>query len=152
MIQKGEVRNPKGRPALPPEAREVRKMTTEEIIIIGTKLFDLSIKELRKIARSQTLPVKEVALAKVLVQSIKYGDVKRLDTVFNRVVGKVKDVLELAGHVGVGIGKYDGLSLEEIRKLRIEKKAERDLILHGDSKKKKDGQRTTSENGKNKGS
>jgi len=132
---KGVSGNPKGGPVLPPEAREVRRMTTEEIIIIGTKLFDMHVKELKARSKRLDIPVKEAALAKVLLRAIEGGDEKRLDAIFNRVIGKVKDVLELAGHIGVGVGDLDGLTLDEIRARRKELEAERDKVLNGKRKK-----------------
>lgn len=95
-FKKGVVTNPKGRPPLPPEVRQLNALTTSKYQTVVNKFFHLPISELRKLKTDENLSGLEHAVLSILVGAISKGDDKRLESLLNRTVGKVADKVEIS--------------------------------------------------------
>lgn len=97
--KKGQTGNPKGRP---PDALNaaLKKLTKEELEDIANLIIKGNMPALRAIAKDDTAPVIKVMVAATVVKIISKGDMHSLDTLLNRLVGKVKDTIHHTGTVG----------------------------------------------------
>ena len=91
-IKKGECRNPTGRPK-DLLGHKMRLLTAEEFAEIANLIIKGSIDELRKIAKDDNQTALKVMLSAVAVKIISKGDMNALDTLLNRLVGKVKETV-----------------------------------------------------------
>jgi hypothetical protein len=92
-FKKGQSGNPKGRP---PDmlGKKMRQLTAEEFAEIANLIIKGSIEELRAIAKDDSQSALRVMIAAVAVKTIQKGDMNALDTLLNRLVGKVKEHVE----------------------------------------------------------
>ncbi len=96
----GVVTNPNGRPKIPPEVKTLRKLTTESLAEIGDLILQGDKPRLHEIANSLTEPAIRVAYAKATINAMVKGDLSTLELILNRVVGKVKDKVDLGSQEG----------------------------------------------------
>lgn len=84
-----------GRPPYPKEVREASKLT--RILFEGTlnKLINMNISELESYTQDSSVPAIEVILASILQRAIRDGDHTRLDFILNRLIGKVKEKIDV---------------------------------------------------------
>ncbi len=94
-FKKGEVPNPKGRTKLPGPVKATRSMNRDQIAEIGVILLESSMDTLKELVRDPNATVIKRWAAAVAVKGIATGDFKSLDGLLNRVVGKVKDQVEI---------------------------------------------------------
>lgn len=92
----GESGNPNGRPPTSPEVKALRKITTEALEEIGDLILSGNKPKLQDIAASLTEPAIRVIYAKAACNAMAKGDVTSLELILNRVVGKVKDKVDLS--------------------------------------------------------
>ena len=97
-IKKGEVRNPHGAKAH--KAYKFSKLTREEVIRIVDIVAKGNVKELQEIIHNPTASALYVAYAACMVRLINKGDVDGIETLIQRVVGKVKDEMDV-NHTGI---------------------------------------------------
>lgn len=107
----------KGPPLLPPEVREARKFNRQELDLTLSKLMVMPPAQLQAIKTNPEATAVELALSAVLIHAINDGDEKRLDFLFNRSIGKVKENITVNGMLE--LRPYKELSDEELTK-RIE--------------------------------
>ena len=108
QIKKGEVRNPIGAGAHDPALRAVRFMTKDEMAEVGKLILDKDFQQLREMADSlkvndgkkKNISVLKAMVASVAMRIISKGDMHALDILLNRLVGKVKDEVQLNGENG----------------------------------------------------
>lgn len=79
---------------------KMRQLTAEEFAEIANLIVKGSIEELRAIAKDESQSALKVMIASVAVKTISRGDMNALDTLLNRLVGKVKDRVEVTGANG----------------------------------------------------
>lgn len=89
-IKKGEVRNPHGAKTHSPELKQIKRLTEAELIEVGSMVIKGSVDQLRAIAKDGTASALKCMIAAVAVKTISKGDPHALDTLLNRLVGKVK--------------------------------------------------------------
>lgn len=111
----GESGNPNGRPPLPPEIREARKLTTAEFIRVANKLLDMTKAEVVALQKAPDSSIMESILASILVKGFNEGDASRLTFFLDRLLGKVKDRVELSGDNEKPVVIEERLSLEEMK-------------------------------------
>lgn len=92
----GQSGNPKGRPKDPPELKAIKQMTKAEFSLAIQKLINLKPDELKEFKGTAI----EMALAATIQNAIKYGDVSRIQSLIDRLFGKVTDKLETTGKDG----------------------------------------------------
>lgn len=102
-----------------PEIKRIRKLTNEEISEIATLLLDGGKEELKEAEQEGTNLRRW--FAKVIVTAIHRGDFHTLDAIFNRIIGKVKETVELTGKDGAPIETSEETTEERaIRLKRLE--------------------------------
>lgn len=95
--QPGNRGNPNGRPRVPKEIRALRDADKEWISETLHKYLHMKWGEFQRIANDNDLPMLEVYLANILNAGLSDGDEKRLNFIFDRYIGKVKDKVEHSG-------------------------------------------------------
>lgn len=93
-FQKGVSGNPKGRPPLPKELNEALRMTRKEFTELLVKYLAYSLEDLKKTQKAKETKALDRIVIAVIVNAIAKGDDRRLDFLMNRIIGKVKDVIE----------------------------------------------------------
>lgn len=80
-----------GRPGLPPEIRELMKARRAEISEDLANITKLTVRQLEELIAKPRTQAIQAAIAAVLVKAITTGDAKSLDTVLDRILGKIKE-------------------------------------------------------------
>jgi hypothetical protein len=95
--QKGQSGNPAGRTPLSPEIREIRRLNNENLPAILNKFLDMDREQLNEVAQNPKTPAMELILIKVITEAVKHGDHHRLGFLFDRILGKQADTLNVVG-------------------------------------------------------
>lgn len=91
----GQSGNPSGRPKVAPELIAIKNLTEKELIEIGNLVIKGNIQALKDVQKDPEATVIKVMIAAVAVKIISKGDMGALDVLLNRLVGKVKDKLDI---------------------------------------------------------
>jgi hypothetical protein len=91
----GQSGNPKGGPGLPKDLREARKLGQLELERAVNRLIYLSRSELRAVIENPDTPMFDITIASIIAQAAQKGDQQRLEFVLNRIIGRVKDQIEI---------------------------------------------------------
>lgn len=94
---KGVSGNPKGRPALPPEVREFKKLTIIELKEVCSMVMACSYEELQLMLTDEKASVIQRMAASLAINAIKKGNTFAWDALLNRLVGKPKETLKMEG-------------------------------------------------------
>lgn len=90
----------KGRPRLPEDLKHIKKLTKSEIDLRLNKLLAMKKADLEKLVNDKhevnNLDMLDYFIACVIVNGCKHGDHKRLDFIFDRLIGKVHDKVEVS--------------------------------------------------------
>lgn len=95
-IQKGQVLNPHGR-RTPEDIKTLRSHNKFEIERCLTKYLHMSMSELTAISQDGSLSALEMACVRLMIKGAGKGDYRVMDFIFNRLIGKVKEHIELGG-------------------------------------------------------
>lgn len=90
-FKKGERANPNGRPPVPEEIRELRKMNRLEVEQTFSKYMYMTRAEIKAALKRRDLPNIDVMVIKVMEKAIKNGDQWRFNFLLDRTIGKVPD-------------------------------------------------------------
>lgn len=99
----GQSGNPDGRPKVPEYIKEAKKLNKGLLDEYMNKYINMPVEEIKEIVegamkgRSDT-PAMEVMIARVIMQAINKGDYKTVNFILDRMVGKVKEHLEVSGN------------------------------------------------------
>lgn len=94
----GTVNNPKGRPKVPEDIKESKKLNQYELELIMNRLLNLKPAELAAEIKSGELSMKEITVANVIQKAAALADHHRLEFILNRIIGKVKEQVEINSH------------------------------------------------------
>jgi len=83
--------NRNGRPPLPAAIKELRKLTTKELVERINKYLYLSKRELKDGITRDDIEVLDLCIRSSLVKCIEKGDYWMLDKMLERLIGKPKD-------------------------------------------------------------
>jgi hypothetical protein len=108
----GQSGNISGRPKLPDDIVQARKVCQLELERIINRLIYLSASELKAVMASPETPMFEIMIASIIAQAAQKGDQMRLEFVLQRMIGKVKDQVELSTPKPFMISRRDGTTLE----------------------------------------
>lgn len=90
----------KGRPPTSPEVRAIKKLTTSHYIEIANKYLYLNEAQLKARLKDKSLTALEKIVCKFVIQNIKSGSVSSLETLLQRLIGRVP------AEVNIGSGTY----------------------------------------------
>lgn len=96
-IKKGEIRNPNGRPPTPDYLKAANKITKLKFQEILHKYCNHSLEELKLVYTRKTTTALDLVVIKILIEAIRRGDEKRLGFLLDRIIGKVKEEVEVTG-------------------------------------------------------
>ena len=97
--KKGQTGNPNGRPRVPEEVVAARKWDKKQVEQTLEKFLDWPLKDLAEHLNDKAIPVIEALIGKILIEGIKKGDHTRMDFLLNRLIGKVKDDVNITGNL-----------------------------------------------------
>jgi hypothetical protein len=109
----GPSPNPAGRP---PDliGSKLKMLTAEEFAEIANLVVKNDLRSLQLIAKEPGASALKVWIASVVVKAIQKGDYHGLDVILNRIVGKVKDRVEVTGKDG---GPLEARAVRDVQKL-----------------------------------
>lgn len=95
QFKKGQSGNPLGGRAHDPVMRALKRLTKDELKEVGSLLLRGNLDALKEVSQDKKANVLKVMLASVCVRVMKQGDMHALDILLNRLVGKVKDEVDV---------------------------------------------------------
>lgn len=98
-FQPGQSGNPQGGKLHDPALKQIKNMTKDELKKVANLVIQGSMENLQLLARHEEATVLQKMLASVCLRVVVNGDMGALDTLLNRLVGKVKDEVEMSGDV-----------------------------------------------------
>jgi hypothetical protein len=93
-FQKGVVHGARGRKKVDPALIGIKELTTDEVRRIVGKCCDMSKDDIETCLKDKRGTALELALMSALNKAIEEGDTARLDFLFNRTIGKVKEEVD----------------------------------------------------------
>lgn len=90
-FKKGESGNPAGAQKHDPEFKAVKNLTKKEMIEVGNLIVKNDYSQLLKLAQTTKATSLQKMIASVVVKIIQEGDMKNLNILLDRLIGKVKD-------------------------------------------------------------
>jgi hypothetical protein len=88
---KGKSGNPTGRPKLPQEIKDLKKLTAQEFITRITKFLYLTKDELKAGINSGQIDVLDLCIRNALIKCAEKGDYWTLDKMMERLIGKARE-------------------------------------------------------------
>ncbi len=111
-FQPGQSGNPNGRPPVSADVLRIRKLTNNEIKEVGSLLLAGRESDLEEMVKNSETPILKKWMANVSLMGLKSGDEKRLNAILDRIVGKVKDVVQVELPRPTIIERLDGSTIE----------------------------------------
>jgi hypothetical protein len=98
--KKGEVRNPHGARAHNGLKATLKKLSRDELKNLVEMVLTQPVSKLQELAQDKTASAIKVGLASAMIRMINKGDYLTLESMLQRVVGKVKDEIDM-NHTGI---------------------------------------------------
>lgn len=95
-----------------PAGRAKQFLTQDKIMSVIGKFADMTSAQLEEILKSPKSSMLEITVASILAKAAETGDYSRLEFLFSRSVGKVKEQLEVTAVKPYLIQRADGSVLE----------------------------------------
>jgi hypothetical protein len=95
QFAKGQSGNPTGKVPVDPRVKEIKKFTAEELEQLISVLLEAGPDELERIDADPTAPMIKKIMASILTRTQMTGSMQQLDMVLNRLIGKVKERMEV---------------------------------------------------------
>lgn len=83
-----------GRPRTPPDIRQANLLTKAEVMAKLGEFLKLDVAELQRILEDKSNTVMDHWIGRIALMGIKGGDDRRLNFMFDRLIGKVTDKIE----------------------------------------------------------
>lgn len=96
-FQKGVCTNPNGRPPIPEEIKEARKLTQVEFERVANRFLYINRDELKSVLADPSTTVLEKLVGKIIDRAITDSSLIHLSFFLDRLVGKLPDKLEVKG-------------------------------------------------------
>ena len=93
-FKKGQSGNPSGRPKLPDDVVEGKKLNQIEVARVFNRFVNYSKAELEAVMKDPNTKALELLIGKIMAEAISKGDHMRMNFILDRMIGKVKDVVE----------------------------------------------------------
>lgn len=97
-VKKGEVRNPGGKNKIPEDLKKPLLLTKIQVLERLVKYLQMDVTSLAQILQDKSATVMDVWIARVCYLGIKEGDYKRLEFMFDRIIGKIGPDLHLTSN------------------------------------------------------
>lgn len=107
-IKPGEVRNPTGRPKIPAALKELKRMSRLDFELKVTKYMNATMTDLKDVVLNPQTGAVDRILAQSYLDMAKHGDRARLEYDLNRILGKVKEEVEISHPKPVVIVRPNG--------------------------------------------
>lgn len=104
-FEKGNPGGP-GRPKMPPDVKQAHQLSQNEIALILSELIKCDLDQLKAKLRDPKARVFDLAIASVLKFAIEKGDQMRIDFILNRLIGKVREPVDVSGNINVVVKDY----------------------------------------------
>lgn len=101
--KKGQSGNPQGARLHNPEIRRLKNLTEEELLEVGTFIVKSEIGKLKELIKDPSTSALKAMVAGLAIKTITRGDSSAFDALMNRLLGKVKENLNLMAEVNAGI-------------------------------------------------
>ncbi len=99
----GNCANPLGGGAHDPVGRAIRNLTKKELQDIANLVIKGDLKALRALPKKAGTTVLQIMLASVCIKIIEKGDMSSLNTLLDRLIGKVKDDVVVSGNTNARV-------------------------------------------------
>lgn len=106
----------KGQPIVPPEVREAKKIVRADYIQIIKDLSNKPVDDILRIASDKKENILRACVASAMLWTHKKGEPQRLEILMQRVVGKVKERVELDAKVDSDIN-LSALPIDVMREI-----------------------------------
>lgn len=117
-FQKGQSGNPSGRKPIDPEVRNAAHLTKEKLITILNEFINLDREQIALKLQDPKATMLELAVGHIIAKAAKDGDTLRLNFLFDRIVGKVTDVVQSTNvNIGIDHAEYEEIPREALVKL-----------------------------------
>jgi hypothetical protein len=83
----GQVTNPNGRPRVPPDLKQSRKLNKEKFERTLNKYMHMTAPEIMKVVKSSDTPMLDMIVAKIIGKAFQDGDHRRLEFLLARLIG-----------------------------------------------------------------
>lgn len=100
-----------GKAPLPPDVREARKLNQAEAVRLLNKFNTWSMDELVEFCKDGSNTVLEMMVARIMIKGIKDGTPTNLTFLFDRLIGKVKDQVEITTPKPTVVKMLDGTQI-----------------------------------------
>jgi len=107
-FQKGQSGNPGGKVKVPDDIKRARTLNQLELERVVNRYLYLTSHELRERIQDPATPMMEMMVASIIAQAAQKGDQQRLEFILCRLIGKVKDQLEVTTPTPFILKKRDG--------------------------------------------
>lgn len=128
-IKPGQVLNPRGAGAHDPTLKKLRRLTSDELAHVATTLLKKKKEVVDQVADDPEASSLAVWIARIIQTGTDAGNVGKLDTLLNRLMGKVSDKVDLTVK-----RPYETMSREQIE-AEIKELEELDRIKAAQAKK-----------------
>jgi len=100
----------------------MKRMTADQYILLVSKCLGLPADELKALFKNPKTPALDLAVISAITGAIKKQDPTKLEVLLQRVIGKVKDVVEIQGDLDptpqkINLSKLTKKQLLEYRKI-----------------------------------
>ena len=124
-IKPGQVLNPRGAGAHDPVIKKLRRLTSDELAHVATTLLKSKKEVIDQIADNPEASAIRVWIARIIQTGIDGGNDAKLETILNRLQGKVTDKVDLTvkrpyGDMSAEQIQAEIKELEELEKIKAE--------------------------------
>ena len=98
----------KGRPLIPDDLKEVKKITQDEAERLITRMMSLTASDLVALIKDPQTPAMHGIIGNIILKGLQGGDTQRMEFLFNRTIGRVLDKVQVSTLSPFVLKKPDG--------------------------------------------
>lgn len=96
----GQSGNPEGARKHNPEIKKLKALTEVELIDVGTFIVKSKFHQLKELLKSPEISTLHAMAAGLAIKSVTKGDAAAFNALMDRLLGKVKEHVNLSGNIG----------------------------------------------------
>lgn len=112
LWKKGQSGNPGGKPPIPQDVKDAKKLTDTEFHRVCSKLLFNTVSNLKKVVENDQTQVLEALVARILHRGITQASKDELNYFVERFLGKVAESHNFTGNINTGLVEL----LEQLKK------------------------------------